>query len=72
MKRKPKFLVGQVVAYRRIQEVLFRYARIHSECGTIYDYSGVACQGWRLLDGNSYWSVPQEMMRPLTKRERGA
>jgi hypothetical protein len=69
--QRPKFMVGQVVAFRKQQEVLWRYGRVYSEVGPIFDYNGAYDQGYRVLEGNSYHTVPQRVMRALTVREAG-
>jgi hypothetical protein len=70
-RRKPKFKVGQVVAYRRVNEPLYRYARIHSHEGLLLCRDGHFRDGLRLLDGHIFYTVDADHWRPLTKRERG-
>ena len=68
---KPRFQIGIVIAFRRAGEVLFRYGRVHADLGTMYNYQGLPEHGWRVIDGNKFYSVPDSAMRPLTARECG-
>lgn len=71
-KRKAKFRVGQVVAYRRADEVAYRYGRIHRELSlTLNDTGDGWIHGFRLLDGVLFVDTHVERMRPLTRREKG-
>jgi hypothetical protein len=71
MKTKPNFRVGQVVAFKARQEVLYQYGRITHDLGTIYDYRGFPEAGWRIVQGNKFYEVPVNAMRSLTAREAG-
>lgn len=67
-KSKAKFKVGQVVAYRRMDEAIYRYGRIHEEYGLLWDTDSFKT-GYRILDGVRFEIMRNSQLRPLTKRE---